>query len=70
VSDVWKSYRYWHEAVGGSGKKLSQVEFLKRFNEEYYQGQPKQGKNYPGLFVFNTEEEVSSHDSERAEASG
>ena len=69
VSDVWKSYRYWHEAVGGSGKKLSQVEFLKRFNEEYYQGQPKQGKNYPGLFVFNTEEEVSSHDSERAEAS-
>jgi len=70
VSDVWKSYRYWHEAVGGSGKKLSQVEFLKRFNEEYYQGQPKQGKNYPGLFVFNTEEEVSSYDSERAEASG
>ena len=69
VSDVWKSYRYWHEAVGGSGKKLSQVEFLKRFNEEYYQGQPKQGKNYPGLFVFNTEEEVTEHDASRAEAS-
>jgi len=69
VSDVWKSYRYWHEAVGGSGKKLSQVEFLKRFNEEYYQGQPKQGKNYPGLFVFNTEEEVTEHDASRSEAS-
>ena len=69
VSDVWKSYRYWHEAVGGSGKKLSQVEFLKRFNEEYYQGQPKQDKHYPGLFVFNTEEDVNSYDSERAEAS-
>ena len=67
VSDVWKSYRYWHEAVGGSGKKLSQVEFLKRFNEEYYQGQPKQGKHYPGLFVFNTEEEVTSHDNEKSE---
>lgn len=67
VSDVWKSYRYWHEAVGGSGKKLSQVEFLKRFNEEFYQGQPKQGKAYPGLFVFNTEEDVTSHDNERAE---
>jgi P4 family phage/plasmid primase-like protien len=67
VSDVWKFYRYWHEAVGGSGKKLSQVEFLKRFNEEFYQGQPKQGKIYTGLFVFGTEEEVTSHDNERAE---
>jgi len=69
VSDVWKSYRYWHEAVGGSGKKLSQVEFLKRFNEEFYQGQPKQGKMYPGLFVFNTEDEVTAHDNELAEVS-
>jgi len=65
ISDVWRAYRYWHEAVGGSGKKLSQVEFLKRFNEEYYQGQPKQGKIYSGLFVFNTEEDASAHDSER-----
>jgi len=66
VSDVWKAYRYWHEAVGGSGKKLSQVEFLKRFNEEYYQGQPKQGKMYGGLFVFNTEEDLTSYDNEKA----
>jgi phage/plasmid-associated DNA primase len=62
VSDVWKAYRYWHESVGGSGKKLSQVEFLKRFNEEYYQGQPKQGKMYSGLQVFNTEEDVAEYD--------
>jgi len=68
VSDVWKSYRYWHEAVGGSGKKLSQVEFLKRFNEEFYQGQPKQGKIYTGLSVFNSEEEVTEHDNSRMEA--
>ena len=65
VSDVWRAYRYWHEAVGGGNKKLAQVEFMKRFNEEFYQGQPKQGKFYNGLFVFNTEEDVASYDDER-----
>jgi hypothetical protein len=62
VSDVWRAYRYWHEAVGGGGKKLSQVEFMKRFNEECVMRQPKGGKNYEGLFVFNTEEDVIAHD--------
>jgi P4 family phage/plasmid primase-like protien len=65
VSDVWKAYRYWHEAVGGGGKKLAQVEFMKRFSEEYYGGQPKGGKIYDGLFVFNTEEDVVSYDEMR-----
>lgn len=68
VSDVWRAYRYWHEAVGGSGKKLSQVEFTKRFNEEYYQGQPKQGKQYNGLFVFNTEEDVETYEENKRQA--
>jgi P4 family phage/plasmid primase-like protien len=65
VSDVWRAYRYWHEAVGGGNKKLAQVEFMKRFNEEFYQGLPKHGKFYNGLFVFNTEEDVASYDDER-----
>jgi hypothetical protein len=67
VSDVWRAYRYWHEAVGGGNKKLAQVEFMKRFNEEFYQGQPKQGKFYNGLFVFNAEEDVAAYDDERRE---
>jgi P4 family phage/plasmid primase-like protien len=66
VSDVWRAYRYWHEAVGGGNKKLPQVEFMKRFNEEFYQGQPKQAKFYNGLFVFNTEEDVVVYDEERS----
>ena len=65
VSDVWRAYKYWHEAVGGGNKKLAQVEFMKRFNEEFYQGEPKQGKLYNGLFVFNTEEDVVAYDDER-----
>jgi len=67
VSDVWRAYRYWHEAVGGAGKKLSQVEFLKRFNEEFYQGVPKQGKIYNGLLVFNTEEDVETYEESKKE---
>jgi hypothetical protein len=51
--------------VGGGGKKLAQVEFIKRFSEEYYGGQPKGGKIYDGLFVFNTEEDVVSYDEMR-----
>ena len=65
VSDVWKAYRYWHEVVGGGNKKLAQIEFTRRFNEEFYQGQPKQGKFYDSLFVFNTEEDVIAYDEER-----
>jgi P4 family phage/plasmid primase-like protien len=66
VSDLWKAYRYWHEAVGGGNKKLAQAEFIKRFNEEYYQGTPRQGgKIYNGLFVFNTEEDVAAYDEDR-----
>jgi hypothetical protein len=38
---------------------------MKRFNEEFSQGQPKQGKFYNGLFVFNTEEDVVAYDDER-----
>lgn len=65
VTDVWRAYKYWHESVGGGNKKLSQVEFKKRFDEDFYQGVPHQGKNYNGVFVFNTEEDVAAYDEER-----
>jgi hypothetical protein len=44
------------------GKKLSQVELVRRLEDEF--GKPSQGKFYTGVFVFNTEEEVEQYDEE------
>jgi P4 family phage/plasmid primase-like protien len=63
VTDIWRSYRYWQEAVGGVGKKLTQVELVRRLEDEF--GKPSQGKFYTGVFVFNTEEEVEQYDEEK-----
>jgi len=63
VTDVWRSYRYWQEAVGGVGKKLTQVELVRRLEDEF--GKATQGKFYTGVFVFNTEEEVEEYDEEK-----
>jgi len=63
ITDVWRSYRYWQEAVGGVGKKLTQVELVRRLEDEF--GKASQGKFYTGVFVFNTEEEVEQYDEEQ-----
>ena len=64
IADIWRSYRYWNEAVGGgAGKKLTQAEVVKRLEDEF--GKASQGKFYTGLFVFNTEEDVEAHDEQR-----
>jgi len=60
VTDIWRSYRYWQEAVGGVGKKLSQAELVRRLEDEF--GKASQGKFYTGVFVFNTEEEIEQYD--------
>ena len=63
IADIWRSYRYWQEAVGGVGKKLTQAEVVRRLEDEF--GKPSQGKFYRGLVVFNTEEEVEQYDQDR-----
>ena len=63
IADIWRSYRYWQEAVGGVGKKLTQAEVVRRLEDEF--GKPSQGKFYRGLVVFNTEEEVEKYDQDR-----
>ena len=61
INDIWRAYRYWHEAVGGSGgKKLSQSELLKRLEDQF--GKARQGKFFPGVFVFNTEEDLEDYE--------
>ena len=60
--DVWRAYRYWYEAVGGAGKKLTQADLTKRLEDEF--GKPSQGKYYRGVVAFNTEEDVELYDSE------
>jgi len=63
ISDIWRSYRYWHEAIGGAGKKLSQAELIKRLEDEF--GKATQSKFYTGVFVFNTEEDVEQYDEQK-----
>ena len=64
IADVWRSYRYWNEAVGGgAGKKLTQAELVKRLEDEF--GKASQGKFYTGIFVFNTEEDVEAYDEQK-----
>ena len=63
ITDVWRSYRYWQEAVGGVGKKLTQAELVRRLEDEF--GKATQGKFYTGVFVFNTEEEIEEYDEEK-----
>ena len=64
LNDIWRAYRYWYEAVGGSGKKLNQIDLNRRLEDEF--GKAKESKFYSGLFVFNTEEDAEAHDLERA----
>jgi len=61
LNDIWRSYRYWYDAVGGAGKKLQQADLLRRLEMDL--GKPSQGKFYRGLVVFNTEEDVETFDS-------
>jgi P4 family phage/plasmid primase-like protien len=63
INDVWRAYRYWYEAVGGAGKKLTQAELNRRLEDEF--GKAKEGKFYSGVFVFNTEEDTEAFDEER-----
>ena len=63
INDVWRAYRYWYEAVGGAGKKLTQAELNRRLEDEF--GKPKEGKFYGGVFVFNTEEDTETYDEEQ-----
>ena len=63
LTDIWRAYRYWYEAVGGAGKKLTQADLNRRLEDEF--GRAKESKYYSGLFVFNTEEDADSYDAER-----
>ena len=66
LTDIWRAYRYWYEAVGGAGKKLTQADLNRRLEDEF--GRPKESKYYSGLFVFNTEEDADAYDIERQQA--
>jgi P4 family phage/plasmid primase-like protien len=63
VNDVWRSYRYWYDAVGGAGKKLQQADLIRRLDIDL--GKPSQGKFYRGVIVFNTEEDIDKYDEEK-----
>jgi len=63
LTDIWRAYRYWYEAVGGAGKKLTQADLNRRLEDEF--GRPKESRFYSGLFVFNTEEDADAYDAER-----
>ena len=60
ITDIWRSYRYWQEAVGGAGKKLTQAELILRLQSEF--GQARQNKFYTGVLVFNTDEDIEQYD--------
>jgi len=60
LNDIWRSYRYWYDAVGGAGKKLQQADLQRRLEIDL--GKPSQGKFYRGLVVFNTEEDIETYD--------
>ena len=62
LTDFWRAYKYWVEAVGGVGKKLTQKELLRRLEDEF--GKPTNGKSYTGIFVFNTDEDLEAYDEE------
>lgn len=63
LGNFWRAYKYWLEAVGGVGKKLSQAELVRRLEDEF--GKPTDGKSYTGIFVFNTDEEVEQYDEDQ-----
>ena len=63
INDIWRAYKYWYEAVGGAGKKLTQAELNRRLEDEF--GKAKESKFYSGLFVFNTEEDAEGYDEEK-----
>lgn len=60
LAEIWRSYKYWLEAVGGVGKRLTQTELNRRLEDEF--GKPTQGKFYRGVVVFNTDEDVEDYD--------
>ena len=63
LGNFWRAYKYWLEAVGGVGKKLSQAELVRRLEDEF--SKPPDGKSYTGIFVFNTDEEVEQYDEDQ-----
>ena len=63
INNFWTAYKYWVEAVGGVGKKLTQKELIRRLEDEF--GKPSNGKSYTGICVFNTDEEVELYDEEK-----
>jgi phage/plasmid-associated DNA primase len=63
LAEIWRSYKYWLEAVGGVGKRLTQNELNRRLEDEF--GKPSQGKYYRGVVVFNTDEDVEEYDNSK-----
>jgi len=63
LTNFWRAYKYWLEAVGGVGKKLNQAELVRRLEDEF--GKPGDGKSYTGIFVFNTDEEVEQYEEDQ-----
>lgn len=66
VNDMWRSYRYWFEGAA-PGKKLTQVELLKKVEEVLDAPQRPLFQDklvYKGVFVFMTEEEGEEYDQE------
>jgi hypothetical protein len=62
--DIWRAYRYWREG-NVLGKKLTQVEFTKLLEAQF--GKPEDGKHYPGIYAFNTQEDVDEFDKDNSE---
>jgi len=60
MSDIWRGYRYWHEASGGIGKKLTQAELTREVEKEYGRNLD-QGKFATGWMVFNNEQEIEEY---------
>lgn len=66
VNDMWRSYRYWFEQVA-PGKKLTQVELLKKVEEVLDAPQRPLFQDklvYKGVFVFITGEDAEEYDQE------
>jgi len=62
-ADLWRSYRYWRESIEGISSKMTQAVFLKLIYDTW--GKPNDGKNYKGLYVFNTNEDIEAYDAEK-----